>query len=92
MQNWALRSRVEKSSILELILEANTDEKSMKIEVRKRIENQSPSGSDFYRFWEDFWVREPPRNRPKFVKIRRPHGVLDPWQQASSPCSPAVCS
>ena len=82
LQSRALRSRVEKSSILESILESKTGQKSMKTEVRKRIENRSPSGSDFYRFWEDFGSQEPPRNRPKIVQ-NRTFGPLGPNARTS---------
>ena len=77
LQSRALRSRVEKSSILESILESKTGQKSMKTEVRKRIENRSPSGSDFYRFFDDFGTPRPPKKRPKIVK-NRTFGPLGP--------------
>ena len=70
LQRPALLFRIEKSLILDLIWEAKTSQKSIETEVRKRIENRSPSVSDYYRFWEDFWPQEPPRNRPKIVKNR----------------------
>ena len=54
----------------------------MKTEVRKRIENQSPSGSEFYRFWEDFGSQEPPRKRPKIVQ-NRTFGPLGPNARTS---------
>ena len=68
LQSPALLSRVEKSLIFDLIWGAKASQKSIETEVRKRIENPSPSVNDFYRFWLDFWPQVPPRNRPKIVK------------------------
>ena len=69
LQSWASRFRRQKTSISDVILGPETRRKSFKTDVRKRMENQSPFGHHFCRFWSDFGVKTDPKIVQKSSKI-----------------------
>ena len=70
LQRWASRFRRQKTSISDVILGPETRRKSIKTEIRKRMENVTRFGRHFYRFWSDFGAQDRPQNRPKIVQNR----------------------
>ena len=68
--SWAMRLRNGKSSLPASILEPKTRPKSIKTEVRKRIEKRTPPGNDFFRFSTDFGGPGRPPGAPKWPEIR----------------------